>query len=123
MSYLPCTKSRERGFAFSIDAALATILFLSVIFVIISISSSPPTVSTLSVNQLASDLFFTLNKTGFILSALDTNAPSQSLSDIYNKSRSLLPTNFDLQLRLTQFDLNGTTCRQQKTFGACFSES
>ncbi|MBI4045127.1 MAG: VWA domain-containing protein [Candidatus Diapherotrites archaeon] len=123
LSYLPCTKSRERGFAFSIDATLGAILFLSVILVIISISSSPVSVSTLQVNQLASDLFFSMNKTGFILSALDTNAPSQSLSDIYNKSRSLLPANFDLQLRLTQFDLNSATCQQQKNFGACFSEA
>lgn len=115
--------SRERGFAFSIDATLAAILFLSVILVIISISSAPPSVSTLQVNQLASDLFFSLNKTGFILSALDTNAPSQSLSDIYNKSRSLLPPNFDLQLRLTQFDLNSVTCRQQKNFSGCFSQT
>lgn len=131
LSSLHSTKSLEhlrwvkgpKGFAFSIDAALAAILFLSVILVIISISSSPPSVSTLQVNQLASDLFFTLNKTGFILSALDTNAPSQSLSDIYNRSRSLLPSNFDLQLRLTQFDLNSTTCRLQKNFNGCFSQS
>ncbi len=129
LRFLRFTRSSEawkgkesKGFAFSLDAAFAVILFISVILVIVSISDTPSSVSTVAVNQLASDLFFTLNKTGFLLTALDTNAPSTALSGIYNESRQLLPGNFDMQLKLTEFNLDEAECRAQQDFAGCFVE-
>lgn len=122
MSFSRFTRS-SNGFALSVDAALAGILFLSIIFSIVLLSRQPQAFSSVPVNTLASDLFFTLNKTGFLLSELDQNAPSIALANIYAKSRGLLPRNFDLKIKLTEYDLSESACRAQKNFDSCFIES
>ncbi len=115
------------GIAISIDALLALVLFLSMVALLsmqplTELSFTQPKIAT---NQLIADAVTALDNTGFIIQSIEESATPADLSQaIHEKLDALLPATLEYRLELKQHDADlGETCKEQKTFAACFPEA
>jgi len=113
-------KEEKRGFAFSTDAVIATVLVGAALALLAVQPSINTSVSGLSLKQASDDVFLSMQRSGFMLLTIDSNAPSEAVAQIRLKALGLLPENTELFVELKQFDLNIEECRANKTFNACF---
>ena len=119
--FQPPLKS-PRGFVFSVDAAMAVLLLSASITFLIVATPEKGITSAYNLSTLTDDAFSSMERTGYIISLLDSNAPSSALQQLYSKAASILPSHTDIQLRLRQFDLNSNQCKNSRTFSACFEQ-
>ncbi len=116
---------RSRAFAFSADVMLALVLVAS-LFLFLSIPTQPaPKFEERRItDQFVDDLFVALDHAGFVSSQLDVNGYSTlTLQNVYDRAKSLLPSNYNVFLRLTRYPVDISSCRSGQDFASCFPDA
>ncbi len=111
------------GFVFSLDAAMAVILLL---VLMATVANKPDLGGTAfpraQLNQLIDDSITTMENTGYLLEVLDTNTLDDAALEINSRLSSDLPGTVDINVQITQYTLNLSTCRISRDFEGCFLE-
>ncbi|MCR4334999.1 MAG: hypothetical protein NUV57_00490, partial [archaeon] len=116
-----CTSS-TKGFAFSLDAAIAIIILTSALFLFTSLETSQSLSSSQS-SSIVDDTLFVLENTGFIIQTLDTTSPSEAASTIRQALLSKLPSGFDANVMINFYTIEETQCALQQDFSSCFPDA
>ncbi|MFH1587215.1 MAG: VWA domain-containing protein [Candidatus Diapherotrites archaeon] len=103
------------------DAAMAVILLI----VLMATVANRPDLGESAfpraqLNQLVDDSIASMESTGFMLELLDTNTIDDAALEIEGRLSSDLPQTIDLNVQITQYTLNLSTCRASQTFEDCF---
>ncbi|MCR4369481.1 MAG: VWA domain-containing protein [archaeon] len=116
------TNSSEKGFAFTLDMAIAVSILISASFFFIGLSSNQA-LGAMQTSNVAEDLLFVLENTGYVVTTLDSNSPTQAAALFRQELLSNLPEGFDANVTVRSFTLEETACAASQTFEACFPDS
>ncbi|HLC92759.1 MAG TPA: VWA domain-containing protein [archaeon] len=112
----------ERGFAFSVDAAVAVVMVITALFLFAATNTHEP-VNPSQSTAIVRDVFFSLENSGYIVQTIDSNSPTQSAALIRGQILSYLPDGFDANVTVKSYIINPVQCASQKNFAACFPDS
>jgi len=105
--------------------AISLSIVLSVIFLAQSVPyEDMPVQTTIISQQNVDDVFTLLDTTGYILTTLDSNSPSNAVGFIYNRASLSLPSNMNLRIQLQQYVTdNMGACKADRNFSSCFPDA
>lgn len=117
-------KGKHKGFIFVFEAALAIVLFLSIVTLIDSQKNYGSTQDLSAIRQSIDSSLSFIDENGFVLQITDANlSNAQKSAAIYDLVTGLIPKSYAVGMKLSNYEADVNKCRADQSFSSCFNQA